>query len=296
MLCDSHIHFIPQEISVYTAFYKGVWADKDKLYSFLDQNNIDKALLVYPSTDAHLKLESLSKVAEIYNSHLEKIIKENPKIIGAAILDVESIRNWPREIEGLKKRGFKALSIPSSENGKFLVNEMRPMFETIQNYDMPIFVHPQTINPIGFERVKDPLLMPVLEYSFDISMFLGLLMMEGILQKYNVKFIFSSLSGIVPFLSSRFDRVYEMLRKREIVKDLGQNPTQIFKNVYVDTSGASLNNIKMAMELFGSDKLLWGSDYPVCGNVENNLRIIDNLDYEIQQKLKFKNFNNLFSR
>lgn len=293
MLCDSHIHFIPEELSVYTSFYKGIWADKDKLYSFLDEHGIQKALLVYPSTDAHLKL-GFAKVVKIYNACLEQMVKENPKIIAAAILDVESVLNWPREIEQLKARGFKALSIASSQNGKFLVNEMRPLFETIQKYNMPIFVHPQTINPIGFERVKDPLLMPVLEYSFDISMFLGLLMMEDILQRYNVKFIFSSLAGIVPFLKERFDRVYSMLRKREIVKDLGQRPTQILKSVYVETSGASLNNIKLAIELFGQDRLLWGSDYPVCGNVDENLKVLEELESEIQEKIKFTNFNNLF--
>jgi len=43
MLCDAHLHFIPEEISVHTSFYKGVWADKNKLYEFLDKNNIEKA-------------------------------------------------------------------------------------------------------------------------------------------------------------------------------------------------------------------------------------------------------------
>jgi aminocarboxymuconate-semialdehyde decarboxylase len=294
MLCDAHIHFIPQELSVYTAFYKGIWTDKEKLYAHLDKNGIEKALLCYPSTDAHLKLEVFRRVCDIYNKALEGLIKENPKIIGAGIVDIENFSSVASQVEELKTRGFGAISIASSHNGKFLVKELEPLFESAQNNNLAIFVHPQTINPIGFERVSDPLLMPVLEYSLDSSMFMGLLMMEGILQKYKVKFIFSSLGGVVPFLKERFDRVYMMLRKREIVKDLGKLPSDILKNVYVDTSGAALKNIELAIDLFGEDKLLWGSDYPVCGDISANLNMLDELGQEVKEKITGKNFLEIF--
>ena len=293
MLYDSHIHFIPHELSVYTAFYKGIWTDKEKLYAHLDKNGIDKALLCYPSTDAHLKLEVFARVCELYNNALEAVIKENPKIIGAGIIDIDNTSSIASQVEKLRMRGFGAVSIASSHNGKFLVKELEPLFEAAQGNNLPIFVHPQTINPIGFERVSDPLLMPVLEYSFDSSMFMGLLMMEGILEKYKIKFIFSSLGGITPFLKDRFDRVYMMLRKREIVKDLGKLPSQILKNVYVDTSGASLKNIQLAIELFGEDKLLWGSDYPVCADISANLKMLDELGPEIKNKITSENFTNI---
>tara|TARA_B100000315_G_scaffold174310_1_gene162728 strand:- start:3270 stop:4160 length:891 start_codon:yes stop_codon:yes gene_type:complete len=295
MLCDSHIHFIPKELSIHTAFYKGIWTDKDKLSAYLDSQDIAKALLVYPSTDAHLKLGIFSRVCEIYNSELEKIIKENPKIIGAGILDLDNLKTIGSQINSLKEKGFGALSIASSHKGRFLVKELEPLFKAAEDNDLPIFVHPQTINPIGFERIKDPLLMPVLEYSFDSSMFMGLLMMEEILDNFKVKFIFSSLGGVMPLLKDRFDRVYQMLRSRKIVKDLKKLPSQILKNVYVDTSGASLKNIELAIDLFGEDKLLWGSDYPVCGDINSNLKMLDSLGQELKEKITTKNFTSIFS-
>ena len=36
------------------------------------------------------------------------------------------------------------------------------------------------MNPIGIERVHDPLLSPVLEYVFDVSMCIGKMMMSGV--------------------------------------------------------------------------------------------------------------------
>jgi predicted TIM-barrel fold metal-dependent hydrolase len=295
MICDSHIHYIPESLSAYTAFYKGVWTDKEKLYAHLGKHDIGKALLVYPSTDAHLKLEVFSRVCEIYNSEVEAVINENPKIIGAAIIDIDSVVVANDQIRLLKNKGFRAISLASSHGGKFMVEELKPLFKAAADADLPIFVHPQTINPIGFERVNDPLLMPVLEYSFDISMFMGLLMMEGVFDAYNVKFIFSSLGGIIPFLKDRFDRVYSMLRERGIVKDLRRVPSEILKNVYVDTSGASLKNIELAIDLFGEDKILWGSDYPVCGNIKAYLKMLDGLGQETKQKIISGNFKNIFT-
>lgn len=294
MLADSHIHFIPQELSSHTNFYKGIWANKDKLYQFLDNNNIDRAFLVYPSTDAHLKLGGLRRVSEIYNREVEKILKENPKIIAACLVDVGDLSDISKELDQLKNRGFRAINLASSYDGKFIVDELLPLFEAAQEHNLPIFVHAQTINPIGYSRVKDPLLMPVLEYSLDLSTFLGLLMMEGVLDKFKVKFILASLGGVVPFLKDRFDRVYAMLRKREMVKDLGRAPSQILKEVYVDTSGSSLGNIKLALDLFGQDHILWGSDYPVNIDLESNLKILDELGEEVKEKITYKNLAGLF--
>ncbi|MFA5272110.1 MAG: amidohydrolase family protein [Candidatus Omnitrophota bacterium] len=291
MLCDSHIHFIPQEIAESTSFYRGVWTDKPRLLEFLDVNQINKALLVYPATDAHLAL-GWEGLCESYNSHLEALIEENQKIIGCGIVDLDT--NISAQVKNLKEAGFKGISIASSDGGKFILDKSDLLFAAAEKYGLAIFVHPQTINPIGFERVKDPLLMPVLEYTFDSSMFLGLLMMEGILEKYKINFIFSSLGGVAPFLKDRFDRVYTMLRSREMVKDLGKPPSEIFKKVYVDTSGSSLANIKLAIDLFGEDKILWGSDYPVACDVKTNLSMLDGLGLGIKEKITNKNFSELF--
>ena len=98
----------------------------------------------------------------------------------------------------------------------------------------------------------------------------------------------------MPFLSDRFDRVYRMLRTRNLVKDLGADPTGILKNAYVDTSGASVENIRLAIDLFGMDKVLWGSDYPVAPAVSENLKVLDSLGAEIKEKIISGNFLNLF--
>jgi len=102
MLTDAHIHFIPEEIASCTSFFKGAWSDKQKLYDFMDNQNIEKALLVYPSTDAHLKL-GIKKEVSIYNRSVEQILKENSKIIAACLVDIEDLSDVGLQLAELKK-------------------------------------------------------------------------------------------------------------------------------------------------------------------------------------------------
>ncbi len=257
----------------------------------MDTSDIQKALLVYPATDAHLKL-GWPKLCEVYNSSLGALIEDDQRFVACGIVDLSG--NIAIQVRHLREEGCRGISIASSDDGKFILEKLQPLFEAAEKNNLVIFVHPQTINPIGFERIKDPLLMPVLEYSFDSTMFLGLLMMEGILEKFNIKFIFSSLGGVAPFLRDRFDRVYTMLRKREMVKDLGKLPSQILSKVYVDASGSSLQNIRLAIEMFGEDKILWGSDYPANMNIQESLKAVAALDSGCAEKIAHKNFLTLF--
>ncbi|MBN2482924.1 MAG: amidohydrolase [Candidatus Omnitrophica bacterium] len=294
MLCDAHIHFIPEELSRHTSFYKGAWTDKEKLFAFLERYRIAKALLVYPSTDAAANIKDNDYLCRLYNDAVSEIVSCNQRIVGTGLVNVDDPSTLAEQARRLKERGFGAINLSSSYQGKFMVKELELLFHAAADIGLPIFVHPQTINPIGFDRVNDPLLMPVLEYSFDSSMFLGLLMTEGVLQKYEAKFIFSSLGGVVPFLKDRFDRIYTMLRGRGIVKDLGSFPSQILRNVYVDTSGNSFSNILMAIDLFGADKILWGSDYPVCGDLDKDLSMLEELGPQVKGDITGRNFLSLF--
>ncbi len=294
MICDAHIHFIPQELSVHTTFYKGIWTDQAKLCCFLDEHRIGKALLVYPSTDAHVQKDN-ARVCRMYNDAAQAISSGDQRILAAGLINIDDLSTLTEQVVQLRKQGMKAISLASSYGGKFFTKELEPLFAAAAGEHLPVFVHPQTINPIGFDRIQDPLLMPVLEYSLDSSMFLGLLMTEGILQKYDVQFIFSSLGGIIPFLKDRFDRVYTMLRARGIVKDLKRMPSEILRRVYVDTSGNSLEHIRMAIELFGEDKILWGSDYPVCPDVRKNLSSLEELGHQVKRDIVAGNFLTLFS-
>lgn len=292
---DSHNHWLPLAIAEKTTFFKKGWSDMDLLLNTLDKNGVEKAILLYPTSDAHLNLGGWSEVCSIYNKELSEKVREHPdRLIGAGILPVENCQAMIKEISRIKNLGLTCLSMASSYEGKFLDDEIfLPVLEKAEKENLPIFIHSQIINPIGIERVNDPLLMPVVEYLFDITMCAGKLMMSGLLTRFkNLKIIFAHFAGVLPFLADRFDSTYSMLRLRNMVKDLNSLPSAILKNIYVDTSGAASKSIlRMALGFFGADRILWGSDFPANKDLSKSISAIKVIDIKDSEKEKILGCN-----
>ncbi|MDD5432449.1 MAG: amidohydrolase family protein [Candidatus Omnitrophica bacterium] len=289
MIIDAHSHWLPDEIITNAHFFSKAWGDIESQVKLMGEAGIDKAVLSYPTSDAHLKLGSISLVARLFNDNVAKILKRYPdKFIGAAVLPVDSAKNLQDELTRVTgELGFRAISLASSYNGMYLDDPMfLPIYRQAQEQNLPIFVHSQIVNPIGFERVNDPLLTPVIEYVFDTTMCIGKLLMSDILRDFpKVKFIFAHFGGAIPFLQHRFDTTYQMLRGINFVKDLKGNPTDFLKNIYVDTSGDKVKtNFLLALDLLGPKHLLWGSDWPAKKDFSAGIAAVKNLDISEEDK------------
>jgi len=288
MIIDAHSHWLPEEIISNAHFYHKGWGDIDSQIKMMDEGGIDKAVLSYPTSDAHLKLGSISLTCKIFNDNVAKIIKRYPdRFIGAAILPIDHPPDMLKELKrATVELGFKAISLASSYNGVYLDDpRFIEVYKLAQDKNIPIFVHSQIVNPIGSERVQDPLLTPAVEYVFDSTICIGKLLMSDILREYKVKFIFGYFGGVIPFLAGRFDATYQMLRSVNFVKDLKGNPTEFLKNIYVDTSGDRTKaNFQAALELLGPKHILWGSDWPAKKDIVGGINAVKDLAVSDEDK------------
>ncbi|MFA5092792.1 MAG: amidohydrolase family protein [Candidatus Omnitrophota bacterium] len=289
MLIDAHSHWLPDEIITNAHFFHKGWGDIQSQLAVMDAAQIDQAVLSYPTSDAHLKIGSISQVAHIYNDNVAQILKAYPKrFIGAAVLPVDNSIDMLEELKrATNELGFKAISLASSYNSIYLDDKMFwPIYKEAEAKNIPIFVHAQIVNPIGYERVKDPLLTPAIEYVFDTTISIGKLLMSDILRQYpKVKFIFGHFGGAICYLKQRFDTTYQMLRTLNFVKDLQGAPSDYFKNIYVDTSGDTTKaNFLLALELMGPRHILWGSDYPAKKEVTGGIKAVNDLEISAEDK------------
>ncbi|MCK9572371.1 MAG: amidohydrolase family protein [Candidatus Omnitrophica bacterium] len=289
MLIDAHSHWLPDEIISNAHFFHKGWGNIEAQLKNMDACGIAAAVLSYPTSDAHLKLGSGSAVAKIYNDNVSEILKRYPKrFIGAAVLPEDNSTDMREELtRAVEELGFKAVSLASSCNGVYLDDlKFLPVYKYAAENKIPVFVHPQIVNPIGFERVKDPLLTPVVEYVFDTTISAGkLLMSDTLRQNPQVKFVFAYFGGALCYLKQRFDATYQMLRSINFVKDLQGLPSDYFKNIYVDTSGDSTKaNFLLALDLMGPQHILWGSDWPAKSEVSAGIQAIKDLDISQQDQ------------
>ncbi|MFA5144752.1 MAG: amidohydrolase family protein [Candidatus Omnitrophota bacterium] len=289
MIIDSHSHWLPEEIINNAHFFHKAWGDIEAQVKMMEAAGIDKAVLSYPTSDAHLKLGSMSMVSRIYNDHVAKIIKKFPdKFIGAAIMPVDNSQDMVSEAKrATGEFGFKAISLASSYNGIYLDDQrFLPLYKLAEESKIPIFVHSQIVNPIGYERVQDPLLTPVAEYVFDTTICIGKLLMADILRDYpKLKFIFAYFGGVITHLEHRFDATYQMLKGMNFVKDLKGKPTDFLRSIYVDTSGdIKKTNFLSALEMLGPKHILWGSDWPAKKDVAAGINAVNSLDISQEDK------------
>lgn len=289
MIWDAHTHWMPQQVAQYTSFYKKGWSDIDHLLRRIDRAGIERALLLYPSSDAHINCGSWPKICNLYNREIAKIVRRyNDRLIGAGIMPINA-QNFEYEIERIIDMGLSAISVCSSYDGVYLGSKtFDALWEKVARESVAVFVHAQSINPIGSDRCQNSLLMPAVQYLFDITMCVGDMMMAGIFQRFpGLKVVFAHFGGVLPFLKDRFDVTYLMLRKKEMVKDLGTFPSDILRNLYVDISGAkSVALLSMAIDFFGVNRILWGSDFPTQQNPEESILAVKKMGIsEGEQKM-----------
>lgn len=287
---DGHSHYMPPKVAENTMFFKAGWSDVDAQLKLMDQNEIAKSLILYPTSDAHLNLPGgWSELSQIYNEAIAELVKKYPdRFIGAGILPIGQSDLYVDTLIKMKEAGLKVLSLASSYDGVYLDDpQFYPVYAACAKVGMPVHVHAQIINPIGEDRVRDPLLSPVLEYVFDVSMCVGKMMMEEVFAQYpQTSFIFAHFGGVLPLVKERFDTTYVMLRGRDFVKDLGAKPSDILKNCYFDTSGTkSSAALACALELVDADHVIFGSDYPANKDIAGGLKVINDFDLsEISKK------------
>jgi predicted TIM-barrel fold metal-dependent hydrolase len=244
----------------------------------MDELGVEKAALLYPTSDAHLNMGGWGKLAAVYNEQLALTAAKYPdRFIVAGILPPDDKRALAHELRIFQDRNLKMISLASSYSGKYLDDEyFHEIYEFAQAARIPIHVHPQIMNPIGEERLKDPLLSPVLEYVFDVSVCIGRMMMNETFLKFpDVKFIFAHFGGVLPIVKERFDNTYLMLRKRGFVKDLQKTPGEYFRNLYFDNSGSrSSASLAAALEVSDAHHILFGSDFPANQDFACSLDVI----------------------
>jgi len=279
---DAHFHLLPKEVYENASFFNPSWGDIDASLSDMDEAGVSRALVSYPTTDYHIRSgNSPIGGARVYNENLKDIVKDNTdRLYWLAALPLTEPGEMTAEMGRAAEDGAAGVSLPTNTDGRYPDDEtLRPFFEEANRRGLPVFIHPTTMTPFGHGELRHPLITPVFQYAFDTTVCLARVVASGLLRELpDLKLIFASFAGAMPFFAGRFDRTYEMLKGRGIVPDYGETPGDTLRRVYVDTSGTtSPALLNLAIEVFGEDRVLWGSDYPANRDIKGSLEAVRKL-------------------
>jgi 6-methylsalicylate decarboxylase len=125
------------------------------------------------------------------------------------------------------------------------------------------FLHP--IWRDGDPHVRDWNISRMVSGCFEDATATLRLIQSGVTTRYpNVKFIVPHLGGMLPFVFTRLDSENIWRRERGIQPGAVHSVAEALRHLYYDTVNGFGPALQCAREAFGTDRLLFGTDYPYC--------------------------------
>lgn len=244
-----------------------------------------------------------SEITTRFNDATAKMIQSYP---GKAVFMV-SVNPLDESCTAECERCFnaydaKGITINTSWDGQFPdAEEAEPFWRYAQEKDVPIFIHPPFV-PIGHEKMDIYRLEEMIGRPFDTTMAVARMIYSGVFDRYpGLKIVLPHMGAALPNISGRLDFGYRLGYKGlppEQAAVCLKKPSEYFRtNLYVDTMGFNPLGVRYAVETFGIDNVLFGTDYaavPISPREHINMIEELGLPREDQNKIFWKNADRIF--
>ena len=195
----------------------------------------------------------------------------------------------------IKNLGAVGVQIFTNVNGKPLDRpEYFPLFESMAEYDLPIWVHPARGAGVPDYLSEDKSTYEIwwtLGWPYETSVFMARLVFSKIMQRLpKLKIITHHLGGMVPYFEGRVGPGWDQLGTRtsdedytKILQELDKPHLEYFKDFYADTAVfGSVAATKCGLDFFGVDHVVFASDAPFDPEkgpmyIRETIKVLDNL-------------------
>jgi aminocarboxymuconate-semialdehyde decarboxylase len=133
-----------------------------------------------------------------------------------------------------------------------------------------------------------------LGFTFDTSLAVSRMIFDGFFDRYTkLKIIAAHAGGALPFLVGRLDICWENIPAARA--KTSEKPSNYLRQVYADSVVFRQDALNMAVSVFGTDNVLYGSDYPHnIGDMKGCLSRVDALPGDVREKVRGGNAEKIF--
>ena len=155
-------------------------------------------------------------------------------------------------------------------------------WEWAQDRQVPVFIHPPRV-PIGNEQQMDQFkLDELIGRPFDTAMALARMILSGLFDRYpRLKIVVAHMGGGLLPCMGRLDFGYRLgcegMPEDSVIR-CKKMPSEYLKLLHVDTMGFWAPHVREAVEVFGADRVMFGTDYgPVPIDPKEHVDIVNEL-------------------
>ncbi len=281
------------------------FSDIDAQLQAQDHAGITRGVLSHPFPLADLKPYAGSvarDIATLINDDLAMVVSNHPgKLDFLATVHPFEPGFAEEGDRSLTKLGAKGLALTTSYAGRWLDDRtLDPFWEYVQHRDVAVFLHPP-ITPTWLPLSDIYPLQEMVYRPFDVMTTTTRMIFSGLFDRYpRLKIVLPFAGAGIMNLLGRLDYSYRSIATRSSTKEaaLCQRlpSTHMGTNVSVELGlSFSPTTIQQAIQIFGSDHVLFGTDYPVAPLAEQ-LTIVKQLDLNPteREQIMWKNSNELF--
>jgi aminocarboxymuconate-semialdehyde decarboxylase len=202
------------------------------------------------------------RLAKLLNAEMASAETRYPgRVVGSATVPFTTPNAALDVLEhAVTRLGLRVMWLPSNVLGRLIdVEKFRRLFERLAELDVVAVIHP--VRTISAEKLDRYGLEYVVGYPFDTSLAALTLVLSGLMEALpGLKVLHPHLGGALPYLASRIDREY--VNPWAGNEPLASLPSHYLRRFYTDTVSESPEGLALALEFYGADRVLFGSDHP----------------------------------
>jgi aminocarboxymuconate-semialdehyde decarboxylase len=237
----------------------------------------------------HLSAARGAELAMQLNEEQSELERRYPgRYYGLALLPMQDAQVAIETLDhAVRTLGLRGVCISTNVNGESIATPARqPIYRRIDELGIPAFLHPTA-------SVMEPMLMrygheATIGSMVDSSIAALDLIFSGTLDRHpTLRVVHPHLGGVLPYLAARIDR--EHAQPSSGTEALRSPPSEYLRRFYTDTVSLNPRALRLAAEVYGSDHVLYASDYPYWP-VEAGLALVrDEFSGDALDRILFRN-------
>src|SRR6266511_24858 len=185
-------------------------------------------------------------------------------------------------VDAVNRLGLMGVNLPGSvgEDARIDAERLAPFYAHCEKLGLPVFLHPtdvifQDMLSDGYDGALHLSLGRVIEVSVAAMR----LILSGTMERHpGLKIVMSHTGGSLPYQAGRMD-------KNSKAAKLPHPVTAYMKRMFTDTVSPHSAGIRFAIDYYGIDNVMYGTDYP-CWDPAPCLKLIDEITLSDVDKQK----------
>ncbi len=200
--------------------------------------------------------------ARLINDNIAATVAAHPdRLVGMGTVPLQAPEFAVAELErGVKQLGFRGVEICTNVAGTELSDaRFRPFFAKAEELGVLVFLHPN-----GFtegRRLSDHYFINVIGNPLDSTVAVSHLIFGGVLDAHpRLKICVAHGGGFLPAYAGRMEHAHGARSDCRVC--IKRKPSHYLKKMYFDTIVFDPAQLAYLVEIYGSDHILMGTDYP----------------------------------